>query len=133
VILVDSSVWIDYLTGGTSVEAEMLENLISAPNEACLCGIILQEVLQGIRDSSEFRRVRVALARFPFVEMGKETFIRAANVYRVLRRKGVKIPSGDATIAAVALQNNLALLTRDRHFEKIAGCEPLALVRAAKR
>jgi predicted nucleic acid-binding protein len=126
-ILVDSSVWIDYLTGVASAEAEMLHNLMSEPNRVRICGIILQEVLQGIRDEREFRRIKAMLSRFPFADLNRETFIHAANIYRRLRRKGISISTGDAAIAAVAVQSNLALLTRDTHFTAIAGEIPLKL------
>lgn len=126
-VLVDTSVWIDFFQAPDSPAAEALAKLIVGHNQVVLCGVVLQEVLQGIRGTHNFDLVQERLFRFPFVDADKETWLQAANLYRNLRTKGITIPTTDATIAALAMQHNLLLFSRDRHFETIAAGTTLRL------
>jgi hypothetical protein len=121
VFVVDSSVWIDLLAGRPGREAELLERAIRDQTKLYLCGPVLQEVLQGIRKDADYQREWRNLLGFPFLEATRWTFLRAAGLYRGMRKKGITINSFDTTIAAVCLENGLPLLTRDRR-----GFEPLA-------
>jgi hypothetical protein len=119
-VLVDTSVWIDFFQAPDSPAAESLARLIVGHNQVVLCGVVLQEVLQGIRGTRNFDLVQERLLRLPFVDADKETWLQAANLYRNLRSKGITIPTTDATIAALAMRHNLLLFSRDRHFETIS-------------
>ena len=96
-------------------------------NRAVLCGIVIQEVLQGIRDSGSHVATRVLLVKFPYLDMDKAVYLEAAALYRDLRTKGMTIPSTDAAIAALALHHRIPLFTRDEHFSVIASHRKLAL------
>ena len=126
-VLVDTSVWIDFFQSPNSTVAENLARLIVGHNQVVLCGIVLQEVLQGIRGARNFDLVQERLLRFPFVDADRETWLQAANLYRLLRTKVITVPTTDATIAALALQHNLLLFSRDRYFEIIAASSKLRL------
>ncbi|MDK9717835.1 MAG: PIN domain nuclease [Trichlorobacter sp.] len=126
-VLVDTSIWIDFFQAPDSPTAEILARLISGHNQVMLCGVVLQEVLQGIRGARNFDLVQERLLRFPFVDADKETWLQAASLYRGLRAKGITIPTIDATIAALTMQHNLLLFSRDRHFEAIAADTTLRL------
>jgi predicted nucleic acid-binding protein len=126
-VLVDTSVWIDFFQSPNSAAAENLSRLIVGHNQVVLCGVVLQEVLQGIRGKRNFELVQERLLRFPFVDADRETWLQAANLYRLLRTKGITVPTTDATIAALAIQHNLLLFSRDRHFEVIAAGTTLRL------
>lgn len=102
-------------------ETLLLRESIRQVNKIRLCGPILQEVLQGIRDEAEFQREWRNLVQFRFLETTRWTFLRAASLYRFLRRKGATVNSFDTTIAAVCLENYLPLLTCNRRdFEPMA-------------
>lgn len=126
-VLVDTSIWIDFLQAPDSPTAASLAKLIGGHNRVIICGVVLQEVLQGIRDQRNFDLVHARLFRFPFMATDKETWLLAANLYRGLRAKGITIPATDATIAALAMQHNLLLFSRDRHFEALAADTTLRL------
>lgn len=126
-VLVDTSVWIDFFQAPDSPAAETLAKMIVGHNQVVLCGVVLQEVLQGIRGTRNFDLVQKRLTRFPFVETDKETWLQAANLYRNLRSKGITIPTTDATIAALAMQHNLLLFSSDRHFKAISADTTLRL------
>jgi len=126
-ILVDSSVWIEFFTNPKSDAGARLRSIIEENNQACLCGIVLQEVLQGIRTDRQYRVVRDSLSRLPFILTNRETYELAASMYRSLRRRGITVPTVDATLAAVAIQNGLDLYTFDEHFDEIARHTRLSL------
>lgn len=114
-ILVDTSVWIDFFLGRTE-QVEKLEFLIRESNQVCICGIILQEVFQGVKDKKDYVKVKERLTKLPFIKTDKNTYILAAEIYRDLRAKGITIPILDTTIAATAIQNKTPLFTTDQHF-----------------
>lgn len=126
-VLVDTSVWIDFFQNPTSPVTQALEELIKDQNRAAVCGIVLQEVLQGIRDDKSYIAAKERLERFPFIDADKAVFFRASSIYRKLRSVGVTIPPIDATIAAIAAMNGLPLFTKDEHFKAIAEISELRL------
>jgi predicted nucleic acid-binding protein len=118
--LVDTTVWIDFLAGRPTRHVAALEGLIEDRDDLCLCGVILTEVLQGIRDPKELDRTATAFESLIFLPMSRETFYLAADLYRSLRRRGITVrKSVDCMIAAVALENDVQLLHNDRDFEPI--------------
>jgi predicted nucleic acid-binding protein len=127
VVLVDTSIWIDFLQSPASPYIEKLESLIRDNNRAVICGIVLQEILQGIKDDRSFALIKERLSVFPFINTGKETYIYASTLYRTMRKKGITIPPADATIAAIAVLNGISLFTNDEHFKVIAGHAGLKL------
>jgi predicted nucleic acid-binding protein len=126
-VLVDTSVWIDFFQAPDSPFASELESLVKNHNRVVLCGIVLQEVLQGIRNQKSFELVRERLLKFPFIETNRETWLLAASLYRDLRAKGITMPPVDVTIAAISIQNEASLFSRDAHFEEIAKVNRLML------
>ena len=119
-VLVDTSIWIDFLQHPRSSSADRLEGLIKDNNRAVLCGLVIQEVLQGIRDRGSHAATKALLIKFPYLDMDKDVYLEAASLYRDLRAKGTTIPSSDAAIAALALHHRLPLFSRDEHFRVIA-------------
>jgi predicted nucleic acid-binding protein len=120
VVLVDTSIWIDFFKHRNSSKADGLEELIREHNQVVLCGIILQEILQGIRDNKSHTATKERLTKFPYLDMSKEVYLAAASLYRSLRAKGITVPSTDTAIAALAILNHMPLYTKDDHFNIIA-------------
>ncbi|MBM3333377.1 PIN domain nuclease [Candidatus Sumerlaeota bacterium] len=119
--LVDTSVWVDLFCNSPGPHVRTLEALLVRGENLCICGIILTEVLQGIRDDREYQRVRKRFDALLFLPMTRETFIRAAEIYRSLRRRGVTVRNPvDCMIASVAIENDVALLHNDRAFDPMA-------------
>ena len=117
-ILVDSSVGIDYFRGSATVQAEMLDSLLG--NEALAIGdLILTEVLQGFDSDRDFNRVAALLTSLSVVELGGQTIaIQAARNYRTLRALGVTTRKTiDTVIATRCIESDYALLHNDRDFE----------------
>jgi predicted nucleic acid-binding protein len=128
-VLVDTSFWIDFFQSPETPTAKALSALITDHNRVVLCGIVVQEILQGIRTEKSYKLVRERLLKFPYVSDDRETWLLAAELYRKLRAKGVTLPSVDVTIAAIAIRHDLTLFSRDGHFETMARHTPLMLHR----
>ncbi|MFH2220490.1 MAG: PIN domain nuclease [Pseudomonadota bacterium] len=119
-VLVDTTAWIDFFAARSSDHVAALENLIRNREDICICGIVLTEVLQGIRKDSEFKKTRDLFHSLLFLPMPYPVFLRAAEIYRGLRRKGITIrKSVDCMIASVAIENDMPLLHNDKDFEAI--------------
>lgn len=99
-ILVDSSVWIDFLAVRASKHQAHLSELVRLPGMIGLPAPVVQEVLQGIADEQDFRRVEESLQRFPILQASTAVYVLAARLYRTLVRRGTVVPPGDLTIAA---------------------------------
>ena len=120
-ILVDTTVWVDFFKGRNTPEVLTLESMIADSEDICVCGVVLTEVLQGLRDDHEYRRTLSCFEAFLFLPMSRKTFIKAADLYRALRRRGLTIRKPiDCMIAAVALEHGVPLLHNDRDFEPLA-------------
>lgn len=117
-ILVDSSVWIDYFRGAPSPQSEKLDMLLGAEPIATgdLC---LTEVLQGFVDEREFTQARKLLTSLHIVDLGgRNIAIQAAKNFRTLRVKGVTVRKTiDTVIATRCIESGLALLYSDRDFD----------------
>lgn len=119
-VLIDTSIWIDYFQKPSTPEAKELVKLIQPVNQAILCGIVIQEILQGIRDDESYALTKERLQYFPLISTDRETYISAASIYRSLRVKAITPSSTDTLIAAISIQNNLPLFTKDKLFKSIA-------------
>ena len=119
-VIVDSTVWIDFFHDRPLPHVVTLQELIENDEDLCLCGVILAEVLQGIRSDTDFRKTREYFESLVLLPMRKETFLQAADLYRSLRKKGVTIRKPvDCLIASVAIEYDLPLLHNDRDFDQI--------------
>jgi hypothetical protein len=127
VILVDTSVWIDFFNGCDSTEAFYLTDCIADARPLTLPGLVLTEILQGLRSDGDVDRVsRVLSALDPSPELDRTDYRGAADIYRVCRAKGFTIRSTiDCLIAQLCLRHDYELLAKDRDFEAIARAFPL--------
>ena len=123
-VIVDTTVWIDFFASKVSPHVAALESLIWNRDDICICGVILTEVLQGIRRQNEYEEVKEKFDSLIFLPMPRTTFIKAADIYRFLyrflRRRGITIRKPiDCMIASVAIEHDIELLHNDRDFEPI--------------
>lgn len=117
-ILVDSSVWIDYFRGVSTPQADKLDSLLG--NEPVVTGdLILAEVLQGFTSDKDFNQARKLLTSLVVIDLcGKDIAIRAAKNFRTLRVLGVTVRKTiDTVIATRCLESGYRLLYDDRDFD----------------
>ncbi len=117
-ILVDSSVWIDYFRAVDSGPAALLDSLLG--RTPLLVGdLIAAEVLQGVRDEREFGRVKRVLDQFERIDLCNYSLaVKAAQNFRLLRAKGYTVRKTiDTLIATRCIEDRITLLHADRDFE----------------
>jgi len=117
-IIADTSVWIEFFRDRESPISVHLKNLLRSGRVA-LVGMVLAEILQGVRNPREARLVRRSMELLPFIEIGKNAWRQAGEISAGLRRKGLTIPLSDIIIASAALTEGHEIFTIDPHFEKI--------------
>ncbi len=123
-ILVDSSVWIEFFKKSGDLDLEANFDL----DETVTCLPVIQEVLQGFDDQRAYTIAREAMLAFPIVEspLTEDLYHHAADLYRSARRAGLTVRSGgDCLIGACALRNSLTVLHHDRDFDALAQISPL--------
>ena len=117
-ILVDSSVWIDYFRGRQSSQTDRLHALLG--NEPIATGdLVLTEVLQGFGSAKDFNQGKKLLTSLPIIELaGRDIAIQAANNFRTLRSLGISVRKTiDTLIATSCIEKGLALLYSDKDFD----------------
>lgn len=117
-ILVDTSVWIDYFNGVGNIYTDWLDSALG--NEPIVMGdLIITEVLQGFQNDRDSQVAQSLFENIPFMEMvGKELAVKSARHYRFLRKKGVTVRKTiDIMIGTFCIHYGVALLHNDRDFE----------------
>ena len=129
-IIIETSVWIPLLNGMASPKVDQARSIIDGPEDVGVPGIILDEILRGLRADPHFRAVRdMLLNNFTYLESPQSVFIRSAEIYRSLRRTGRTVRSAaDCLIAACAIEHSARLLEDDVDFRAIARVASLALL-----
>ncbi len=133
-MLVDTSIWSAALrrTGRVlSGPAQELRKLI-ADHQVEIIGAIRQEILSGIRDEAQFKKLEARLSAFPDIPVTSEDYITAAKFFNLCRGKGIQGSNTDFLICAVAVRNRLAIFTTDKDFPRFAKYLPIVLYEKAK-
>jgi len=117
-ILVDSSVWVDYFNGQVTRETDFLDTLLGTEPVA-IGDLILAEVLQGFRSDADYEAAKELLASLTTYDLlGAALAIKTADNYRALRRRGVTVrKTVDAIIATFCIERRTPLLYSDRDFD----------------
>jgi predicted nucleic acid-binding protein len=116
---VDSSVWIDFFSRAPGPGGRELERLIAGAEPLVLAGVIVTEVLQGLR--RDVAQIEGQLALWELLEPeGFETYRRAAALFRLARSRGVALTTIDSLIATLALESGAVLFSLYQDFQRIA-------------
>lgn len=122
--MVDSSVWIDYLSLRISPVDQKLEALIHTNNQAVITCIVFQEILQGAKNQKSYELTKRLLGRLPMIFPTSQTHQRAAELFRKLVSARKTPTTVDVLIAALAIEKRIPLFTLDADFKSIqAYCE----------
>ena len=130
-ILVDSSVLIDYFNGNETWQVLKLDEMLG--KEIIVIGdYILTEVLQGFRNDKDYETAKNIFNTFPCMDIcGEEIAIKSANNYRRLKKKGITIRKTiDVIISTFCIENDFILLHNDKDFfpfEKYLGLQSVVL------
>jgi len=118
-VIADTSVLIDFLKD-TKPNADAVASLI-ATQRLYVTGIIMAELLQGVRSEKEEQYIGKLIDGIDAIELTNDLWLKAGRLSYSLRRKGISLPLTDIAIAAIALEHNLPIFTLDKHFESIPG------------
>lgn len=118
-VLVDTSVWVDFLRGQPGAVQGV--GALRRSNTIVVSGLVLQEVLQGSRDAAALARLERQFSVWEHEAEMQSDFVEAARIYAKLRWAGVTVPPSDCLIAAVAKRAGLQLYAVDPDFDSIPG------------
>jgi len=130
-ILADTSVWVDHFRNDNTPGARRLARALDEGEDVCICGVVLTEVLQGIRNARQRRAVRGALDALIYLLAPRNAYCVAADLFQAAQGRGRPVRSTiDCIIAAIALEHDAAVLHRDRDYDTLAEVSGLRVVRA---
>ena len=117
-LLVDSSVWIDYFNGTITPQTNHLDKILGI-DEIVIGDLILAEVLQGFRLDKDYEAARKSMYAFPILGLvGTNIALKSADNYRFLRKRGITIRKTiDCLIATFCIENTLEILHSDSDFD----------------
>ncbi len=118
-ILADTSVWIEFFKLNSPTGNKLEELIIE--NSVWVCGVVMFELLQGVKTDEEKSKILGTLSSLQYAEMSKSLWQTAGELSAGLRKKGLQIPSSDIFIASTAIRHNLYVFTLDKHFQQIPG------------
>lgn len=125
-VLVDTSIWIDYFRAPKGVLFEAVTRLLKN-QQAVFTGLIALELIRGAKSEKELSVLDDLFHLMPRIVERETTYNEAGKIGYRLARQGATLATVDLVIAQLAIENHLALYTRDRHFTRIAHSFPLAL------
>ena len=128
-ILVDTSVLIDYFRGDENEATKKFQDVLERNLHFGINQLIYLEVLQGCRTEKDYKTLKKYLDTQVFHELknGRDSYAEAAQMYLKLRKKGVTVSTIDCIIARMALENDLFLLHNDKDFTRISRFYPLKI------
>ena len=119
-IIVDTSVWIEFFRKPESGLTARLKSLLKE-RRVTMVGMVLAEILQGVKIRKDATLVRKSFEKLPYLEMTRDIWEKAGEISASLRNQGTTIPLSDLIIAALAISNDHAIFTIDPHFKKVKG------------
>jgi tRNA(fMet)-specific endonuclease VapC len=116
-IIVDTSVWIEYLKNRPSVTGVLDHYLLTG--KAFTVGPVIAELLQGAKTEQDYNALKNSIDGLPYLETNLDDWVLAGRVSFKLRKQGITIPITDCIIAALAINRDAAVMSLDQHFEFI--------------
>jgi len=128
-VLIDTSVWIDYLQGSAQTNLLQFVDDLLEGKEIIVPKIVIAELVQGARTEKDIDVIREFLDAFTIVGEGEKSWIDAGKLSFDLKKKGKTINLADCYISVIAKENRASILTHDRHFKDIQKEIGLELIR----
>jgi predicted nucleic acid-binding protein len=125
-ILVDTSVWIDFFSTSPGSAGDELRRMVDEAETFALTGVVVTEILQGLK--RDIHRIERFLSMWEMLEpRGFSTYREASAISRLARSKGISLTTIDTLIAAIALEHDASLFSLDKDFSRIAHLTRLVL------
>ena len=117
-VIIDTSARIDFFRSDSGPAGDIVTDLIRLDN-AYLTGPIIAELLHGVRGKKEASQLNLLFTTIPYLEINQVDWHMTGDTLHKLRKKGLLIPLTDVLIANIAIRNNMAVLTLDKHFQHL--------------
>jgi predicted nucleic acid-binding protein len=129
-MIVDTSVWIDFINNYPSAPALRLREAIESDETILIPGLVCTEILLGLKSERDATKIESLLEAFEDTPpLTRQDYTQAAAIYRHCRTKGITVRSAiDCVIAQICIQLDVPLLAKDRDFENIAKHSALRLI-----
>lgn len=111
--------WVDFFRGRADIVKPV--KMLIASNQALLCGVVISEIVQGIKAVKEQEIVKEAFRGIPYIEMDRTCWEEASNIALKLHKRGKIVPLTDIFMATLAIHYELEIFTFDKYFEFISG------------
>ncbi len=121
-VVVDTSVWVQFFRARGSPEHRALDSLL-AKRGVMMVGPVLAEILQGARSQQEYADLHLQLSELPYIDETQETWARVGFLSSELRQRGLPVALLDLLIAALAIEHGHQVYTLDEHFQRIPGVD----------
>ena len=119
-LIIDTSIWVGYFRGKDKQLIEVVSELLRQ-GRVMLCGVVLCELLCGVRTKENRDLLREAMSALEYLEVSRATWELAGETSSQLARQGIKLPITDLVVAALAIEHNCQVFTTDDHFGYIPG------------
>ena len=128
-VLIDTSIWVEYFLGKNEELVDSVKDLIRT-RRATLCGIVLSELLAGVKAKRSRDTLKQTLDALEYAEVSRDTWILAGELSSNLKHQGLSVPLTDLILTALALENHSELFTLDSHFDRIPELKRFKSVKA---
>lgn len=118
-VLIDTCAWIDFFKSPTGLLGNKVAQLIEN-NLAAITGVIIAELLQGIKQEKESKRLQILLNSIHYLKIEEIDWIKTGLLAQQLRAKGLTLPLTDVLISIIAQRNKIPILTIDKHFHHLS-------------
>lgn len=117
-VLIDTCAWIDFFKSKTGALGNQVAELIET-NQAAITGVVIAELLQGVKQEKEGLRLRVLFRSINYLPTEDSDWFNAGQLAQQLRAKGLTLPLTDVIIAVIAQRYAIPVLTLDKHFQHL--------------
>ena len=126
-ILIDTSVWIEYLRDKSSPVADKMDQILSE-DDVFVPNIVIAELIQGAKSSKEISVIKDFLDAFHIIDQREDSWIKAGKLAYDLKKKGKTIHLVDCYIAVIAQEYKCKIFTLNRHFKEIKKSVDISLI-----
>ncbi|RZD14790.1 MAG: PIN domain-containing protein [Candidatus Acidulodesulfobacterium ferriphilum] len=128
-ILIDTSIWIDYFKKQNAAVVEVMD-LILAKNDIYVPKVVIAELIQGSKSEREVLVIEEFLDAFYIIDNAGSTWIKAGKLSFTMKQNGKTVNLIDCYISIMAMENNCAIYTLDKHFSEIKNFIKIKLLKA---
>ncbi len=126
-VLIDTSVWIDYLRKGSGRLSEKVDEILNM-SEVSVPRVVIAELFQGAKSEKEVSVITDFMEAFRIIDQSENTWIKAGRLSFRMKRKGITVPIVDCYISVIASEQGCKIFSLDKHFQVIKRYSDIGLI-----